>query len=134
MIDAIFAFTEKTYIEAVWFVAWTDSDFMGCVYRDGPGEPWRAGYRFRYYRDDKAFGSDDVKNTYRINVPEPQPPDARDTLCTAFDVMTQLMADTSKGRRYKTRVCGGLSRFERLATKMPWMHVKVTPPGPERPQ
>jgi hypothetical protein len=58
------------YIHSVYFVGnGLDADWMGRMVRD-KGQ-WRFEYRFRYYKDDKAFDSKDVKNWYAFAAKEP---------------------------------------------------------------
>jgi hypothetical protein len=131
---AIFDFTETSYIEAVWYVAWKNADWCGCVFRDGPDRPWRATHRFRHYKDDKTFDSDDEKSVFRIDPPPAA--NTRDVLVHAFDTMATAMAVVRGATVHKVRICGGQDRFESVMVKQPWVHRKVVPlpPEPDRPQ
>ncbi len=93
MDGVIFELTETSYVEAVWYVAWTDKDWMAMVYRDTPEAPWRATYRFRYYRDSEAFQSDDEKSIYDVKGTNASD-DTRARLCGGFDrVMAEMRKD-----------------------------------------
>lgn len=49
----------------IWFVRGVRKDFLlHCEYKDNKCQ---AMYRFRYYKDDKAFDSDDTKNWYTLS-------------------------------------------------------------------
>lgn len=56
------------YVSQMWYCANNEKDWLCALYRD-PGECWTVLYRFRYYRDDKAFDSKDIKNWYRCRAP-----------------------------------------------------------------
>jgi hypothetical protein len=63
------------YFSALWWIFHPDQtqDFHGALYREEEGEtlgPWTFKYRFRYYVDNKAHDSDDVKNWYTATLPE----------------------------------------------------------------
>lgn|GEM_PF-2890071 len=62
--EAILDIVEGRYFLAVWFVAGAGMDFLGAVFRDAGEKRFHLKYRFRYYRDDKAFDSDDEKSVY----------------------------------------------------------------------
>lgn len=57
------------YVDSIYFVSDGDRDFMATI-KKADGEPWLMEYRFRYYVDDKAFDSEDVKNWYTVNTPD----------------------------------------------------------------
>jgi hypothetical protein len=66
----MFEFTEKTYVDSIWYISDKETgDWMGCIYRQDDG-PWVFRYRFRYYKDHKAFESDDEKHWYSYTSPE----------------------------------------------------------------
>jgi hypothetical protein len=59
--------SEKTI--GVWYMQVTqDSDFLGAATEVDDG--FEITYRFRYYKDDKTFGSDDRKNWYEWKTSE----------------------------------------------------------------
>jgi hypothetical protein len=51
------------HIYGIWFVPGGNKDWMASLSKKD-GEPWKLHYRFRYYRDDLAFDSDDIKSGY----------------------------------------------------------------------
>lgn len=85
---------ENTYVRAIWFCELEHSNVLGWMLRH-PGEEWNIGYRFRHYRDRKAFNSDDEKAGYTIKPSTPgEPTDAElaviaDALDTVFRLMTE---------------------------------------------
>ncbi len=129
----IFDLTETTYIEAVWYVSWPDADWMAMVYRDTPEAPWRATYRFRYYKDAEAWQSQDEKAIYEIRAKD----GAAETvtkLAAGFDAVSAEIARQQQGQRWIMVVRGSADRFTDLLVKQPWAHVKVTPKAPAVPQ
>jgi len=59
-------FTENTYCLGIWYLQDETRDWLAAVTREGE---FVARYRFRYYRDDKAWDSDDVKNWWEARCP-----------------------------------------------------------------
>jgi hypothetical protein len=62
---AIVKLDHDTYVRAMWHMFGEHFDVMGWMYRP-KGKPWDIGYRFRHYKDDRAFDSADEKSVYRI--------------------------------------------------------------------
>ncbi len=56
---------DERYFAAMWFCTPSIGgvDWHGALYKDNCG-PWEFRYRFRYYADDKAHDSEDIKNWY----------------------------------------------------------------------
>ncbi len=129
MNGVIFELTETSYVEAVWYVAWTDKDWMAMVYRDAPEAPWRATYRFRYYTDSEAFQSDDEKSIYDVKGTDPSD-ETHARLCIGFDrVMGEMAQDPGVRTCEKLDIHGDSDRFMKLFTSRSWAHVKVAPRG-----
>jgi hypothetical protein len=68
LIEGVVEVRDGRYFSQMWFVNAGDRsmDWMAALWRD-PGEGFVLQYRFRYYVDDRAHGSEDVKNWYRVN-------------------------------------------------------------------
>jgi hypothetical protein len=64
-------FKEGRYIAAIAFIGSDEHprDWMATLWKDAEG-PWRCDYRFRYYKDDKSFDSEDEKNWYAFAAPD----------------------------------------------------------------
>lgn len=54
--DAFVELSEDTYVRTVWTVRCNGFDVLGWMYRPA-GKAWDIGYRFRFYRDRRAFNS-----------------------------------------------------------------------------
>ena len=81
----------KRFYTKAWFAVAKDgnSDVFGAVYKGEDGV-WYGEYRFRYYVDDKAFGSKDKKNFYGWKS-GPSDND-RDKLLAAFEDLFTFMS------------------------------------------
>lgn len=130
--EVIFDFSTTAYIEAVWFIAWDQTDWMAVVFQDGPESPWQARYRFRYYQDAKAFGSQDRKSTYTATAKDGTE-ESRLAFVNGFDMMADVITDSKRhdhSEQWKVVIQGGRVRFTRLLLQQPWCHVQVTPLPP----
>lgn len=70
---------DNDYILGAWIVSLPGvRDWMATVKRPGgdPLAPWRAEYRFRYYVDEKIWGSDDKKSFFQGELPPEMPEEA----------------------------------------------------------
>lgn len=131
MNNVIFEVTETSYVEAVWYVAWEHMDWMAMVYRDGPDRPWRATYRFRYYKDNEAWQSEDEKSIYDVKGTDGSDT-TREVLAHGFDEVIAAMAQDPGVRTHeKLDIHGDSDRFVELFTSRSWAHVKVAPPTPD---
>jgi len=66
--------TENTYVLGIWSVQGVGSDWLCAVTREGD-DAFTMLYRFRYYRDDHAFDSEDEKVWYKTKIPKTQTED-----------------------------------------------------------
>lgn len=57
-----------TYIEGLWFIGNGKMDVLAYLTRNKK-KHWQFDYRFRYYKSDQAFFSDDVKKHYTLSCP-----------------------------------------------------------------
>lgn len=103
----------------IWFAEFPhgEGDFFACVFRHGPDKPWEARYRFRYYRDDKAFDSTDKKNAYAVTMK--QLPGVRERAIAAFDFLTKLMPGV---HRIEVNAIGADATA--VIMRQPWAHAK----------
>ncbi len=60
------------YISRIWFFHKNNAEFdvMMALTRKLPNDDWILKYRFRYYRDNKAFDSDDKKSFWSATFPQ----------------------------------------------------------------
>lgn len=137
-VSHFFAFTEQTYVEAIWFVAWKGADWMGAVYRDTPESPWRATYRFRYYVDDlDAFESQDRKSGahMRANEDDGGTDEARARMVAAMEMVAKMTtARYAATINWRGNVQGSAAAALTLLGRQSFGYVKVMAPEPGRPQ
>lgn len=112
-------------IRAIFYIAWHDSDWMGAV-SDGAQGPW-ATYRFRYYRDAKAFDSEDVKSWYDLKPPPGATECTVDALISAFDGMIALANAQLPGGKVYRLIRGehSLEEFADMFTQLPFVRTQV---------
>lgn len=124
--DAIFPILdEHVYVEAIWYVAYDDADMVAMVFREPTTGPWQARYRFRHYKDEKAWDSRDTKNVYRITPPADWP-NARERLVNGMETSI-LMSIAAVGKplvRKKILVQGDGVKAGELIMKEPFTHAK----------
>lgn len=118
----IFDLDEMPYVEAIWFVAWQEADWMAVAWRDESG--WRFRYRFRYYSGTKdPFDLTDTKNVYGCALKSGDEA-TRVKLHEAVDMIADLTRANYKGQKWKLLVQGDAARAMSLIAQQPWGHVK----------
>lgn len=119
---------EGRYVSACYFLSGKEPmDIMGWLYRDAGG-PWQFEYRFRYYADEKAYGSADKKSWYHGELVEKYLSEA--TVRLKVRDMMDLIA-SAKGfevDEVDIRSSDQQKVVECLATR-PWAHVKFETTG-----
>lgn len=131
---AIFEFGETTYVDRLWYVSWTDTDWMAALYRDGPDATWRATYRFRYYaKADDAWDGEDEKHIYELTTKDGSDT-KRDEMRAIFERIAGELATGTGGDVTVLVVEGDSERACKLFAAQPWAHVRVSPAPPARPQ
>jgi len=132
---AIFEFGETTYVDRMWFVGLPPyGDWMAALYRDSPDAPWRATYRFRYYRTpDDAWDGQDEKYTYDAKATDGSE-HSREKLRAVLAFTASQLADAEGGELTVLVIEGNGERATKLMAAQPWAHVRVTPAKPSRPQ
>jgi hypothetical protein len=124
---AIFDLGEDSYVQAVWFCAWHDTDWMAVLFRDGDG-PWRLRYRFRYYgANHDAWDSDDTKSVYEFRA-KPDVDQAR-AMAAVEQSTDELMALMKAGRHGvrtadKLLIRGGVGTLVAAMKHQSWAHFK----------
>lgn len=99
---------------AIWFIQLEpDQDWLASVYTTEEGEV-KAEYRFRYYVDDKSFGSDDKKSWYSLNT-SASVSQALEIFREAYNKLSEL----SSGEHYEilmdeTGIDGFMEKFKQL--------------------
>lgn len=109
-------------------------DWHGALYRDrdasGKWTPWVFFYRFRYYVDNKAHDSDDVKNWYSVTIDRSE--------AEALKVIQQMASMISKHYDGAPvhKVIVKSSKAEEVAKALQresWTHIKQVKEVEEKP-
>jgi len=98
----------------IWFIQLQpNQDWLASVYTTKEGEV-KGTYRFRYYVDEKSFGSEDRKSWYSLNTNE-----SVSQVLAVFREIYNTMSDVSGGEHYEilmdeTGIDGFMERFKQL--------------------
>lgn len=67
--DIVLTFARGMYYSRIWFLSSPAKrmDILAVLRRSLPDGPWKFEYRFRYYRDEKVFDSEDEKSFYAFS-------------------------------------------------------------------
>jgi hypothetical protein len=105
----------------IWGVWLTDDqDWLAALHEtENPGE-FTFTYRFRYYADEKAFGSKDKKSwdRYRFHATR------EEAVSGAREVARELAAAAGKNFDQVLVVNGNVKRFLNSFTRLNWVHAK----------
>lgn len=64
----IFEIKPGVYYKGFWRAAFPSGDFLALLYCED--ETWYFRYRFRYFHDDKVWGSKDTRSAYQMKHPK----------------------------------------------------------------
>ena len=109
---------------AIWYAALgTRGDWLCMIakMKDDP-DRWTMRYRFRWYKDRKAFDSDDVKNWYVAKTEH----SASEALAT-MDMVANFIAAPYGATVDRIFVQGDARKALELLSKRPWAHVRREP-------
>lgn len=83
---------EGTQVHSFWFVKIQarPGDWLACVIKQAGG-PWKGIYRFRWYRDNKTFDSDDEKSWYTVTTQD-FGDEAPEALVVIFETLTTQLS------------------------------------------
>jgi hypothetical protein len=118
-------FNQMTYVEAIWFVAWHETDWFAVVYKDLDGV-WCATHRFRYWNTADPWDRRDKKTVYTAR-DEAADANAGAKFAGTFDSISALMQVVNHGERWKMPVRGTPEQAAELLKRQPWVHTKVEP-------
>lgn len=127
---------------AIWYAPINkDLDFLGCLQRpehpttrpDGsprpPGE-YDFDYRFRYYRDDNVFHSQDEKHWYHTEIPAIPMEEALAKLRGLLVVLTRMNGDNHIVPKIEEIVnTGDWQKFMNVFLSKPWAHAQEVDKG-----
>jgi hypothetical protein len=108
-------------IVGMWFLYLSEkSDWMLAVREITAEEKYEVVFRFRYYKDDKAFDSDDKKNWYKGTVSG-----TRAYVIASLRAAAQLIATTAIEPLYELLNERGIDQFMRELQDAPFAHVRI---------
>jgi hypothetical protein len=107
MEDQVMAIEIDEKIVAIWYLrTLPDQDWMAGLRELEPNQKYSFTYRFRYYKDDKAFDSKDVKNWYEGTVNS-----TRNEAIEAFRFLGKTMEVMATDKLYEFINDGDLENF-----------------------
>lgn len=110
-------------IVGIWFMnPMPGQDWMAAVNEIEPEAKYKLTYRFRYYKDDKAFDSEDKKNWYEGEVTG-----TRSYVIAAMRHVAQTLAEKSgeAGPVYEVLNDGDVQKFRRTLGDMPFVFMRA---------
>jgi hypothetical protein len=113
----VITFDEK--IVGVWFVATLPTqDWLAALRELEPDAKYELTYRFRYYKDDKPWDSEDKKNWYRGEVTG-----TRAYVIASIRAVVDTMVAT--GPKYEVMNDRGYAQFQRDFQDQPFVFAKM---------
>ena len=124
---AIIELVEGRHYYGFWWVAWDDTDWLLCAWRVDGADEVEAVYRFRYYRDDKVWDSEDNKTVFHMTIPVGglDPQEAYRMVEDKFTKTAQLLAWASNAHEAEyVRIDGDHEAAARGLIQSSWANVK----------
>lgn len=123
-----FELTERSEVEAAWFVGAPGFDWMALIYRDSPTAPWRARYRHRYHASPEPFDPNDRISVHDMTPKDPSDPQAKARLVQAMSLAAVFVSEQyGNAKIYHVVVQGNAEKFNDLWLQQPFVHVKTIP-------
>jgi hypothetical protein len=106
----------------IWFLATipNSQDWMAGVRELEPDQKYKLTYRFRYYKDDKAFDSEDKRNWYEGTVTG-----TRAYVIASLRSVAKKLAEMSTEPLYEVLNEHGLDQFMRDFQDQPFVYMKI---------
>jgi hypothetical protein len=116
---------DHTHLYKIYYVEMLPNvgNMMGVILRDPPGE-WRARYRFRWYRDDKAHHSKDERSWYDVALKDGSKA-TREELVDMFELILLAHEQHWQTRISRVHVDAVGPEAIKVLTKQPWAHRKT---------
>jgi hypothetical protein len=116
---------EKTHLYKIWYVEMLPDvgNMLAVVLRDPPGE-WRAKYRFRWYRDNKAHNSKDERSWYNVTRNDGST-GSRDELVEMFEQLMVVHTQHWQTRISRVHVDAVGGEAVEVLAKQPWANQKA---------
>jgi hypothetical protein len=122
-LNPIFALTEFSYIDTVWFVSVDGMDWLAMVYRDNDAAPWRLTHRFRHYADEDPFSDDDIKNVYHM-IPRDDVTVNIGAVVLQVTVMAEQLAKLARGKLWTLPIRGDQDKLMDVFKKQSFVHMR----------
>lgn len=127
-VEPIFNVGPESFVVAVWYLQGEGGDWMAMLERKPDGFHFGT-YRFRWYRDDKAFDSDDVKSITHLGPVSPLLK-SEAQLIESLDKAAQLLRDggyCGKHRNplWRRIIRGGPEEFAAAIMSAPFVHAQT---------
>ena len=109
-------------IVAIWYLVTIQNhqDWMAAIREIEPEQKYELTYRFRYYKDDKAFDSDDKRNWY-----EGICTGTRSYVTAAIRATAKALEETADGDLYELLNDHGYDQFIREFQDMPFVFMRM---------
>lgn len=107
-------------VVAIWFINTTETqDWMACLREVKPEEEYELIYRFRYYKDDKAFDSEDEKSWYKGRITG-----TRAYVLASTRAVAKIMEEFAAGKLYELVNEGDYEAFVKKFMDAPFVYAK----------
>lgn len=104
----------------VWYLQTTTTqDWMAVIRELVPEQKYELTYRFRYYKDDKAFDSEDEKSWYRGEISG-----TRNYVVFGLRSAAEMMATAAVGKVYEYLNDGDFSAFVKRFQDAPFVFAR----------
>lgn len=125
---------DETKTIAIWYAPLNkELDFMGCLQhpddpeKDRDGNPRQPGgydfnYRFRYYKDDMVFHSEDEKHWYHVEIHPMPVSEVLDKLRMLTKVLVRMSDNAQLDEVVNT---GDWKKFFEEFSSKPWAHMQI---------
>lgn len=118
--------TNGTRIIGIWFVGFVGGDWMLSAYQD-EGKPAKYEFRFRYYKDNLSFGSEDTKSWYKGEVPAEH---SEEHMIRCFDTLSKYVSAICRDKVSivdRLLVQGNFDKMQEILEAAPrsWIHTRT---------
>lgn len=113
-------------IVAIWYLVTIQNhqDWMAAISEVEPDNKYMLRYRFRYYKDDKVFDSDDKRNWY-----EGTCTGTRNYVIATIRFIAQQLEQKADGELYEVINDHGYDQFMREFQQQPFVFMRMEKKG-----
>lgn len=122
----------ENYYWGMWYASHEKGDLMGAAWKE-PGGNWILRFRFRTYKDDRVFDSEDTKSWYELRAKdgEDKTMEEMQHKFTAILAITGVRANVQSLSFIPCKGYGEDFAKICLNPERPYMHTKWLEPGEE---